>query len=304
MRLLILSSVCFVLVVVSILITGWFFTSRQTPIDSGVRVMVDTNYYPPIPVLKEGVARPTLTARAVYAMDVDSGVTLYEKNADERLLPASTTKIITALVALDYYPLDKVLTVGSLNVDGQKMRLVPGERIKVADLITGLLVYSANDAAEVLAQNYEGGKVNFVNDMNRKAKEIFLRDTLYRNPAGYDEEGQFTTARDLARLAAYAMKYDFFAKTVARKEAYAESVDKKFKHKLTNLNQLIGEVQGVLGVKTGWTEKAKENLVTYLERDGKKIMIVVLGSDDRFGETQKLIDWIFSNFTWKDVRSL
>lgn len=241
------------------------------------------------------------SAVSVLAVDAESGVTLFEKNPDIKLLPASTTKIITALVTLDYYPPNAVLQVSDILVDGQKMDLVPGEKISVDSLLKGLLIISANDAAEVLAQNYPGGTKGFVLAMNEKAKRINLENTFFTNPSGLDTEGHLSTARDLVRAATYAMKNPYFSEIVATKQTIVASVDNQIIHPLTNINQLIGEIDGVLGVKTGWTEFANENLVTYVERDGRKVVISLLGSQDRFGETENLINWIYGNYLWSRV---
>ena len=254
-----------------------------------------------LPEIKDDFSFPIVSAQAVLAVDLNSGVTLYEKEADKKLLPASTTKIVTSLVAMEYYPLDKILTVGNVNVDGQKMNLVYGEKISVENLLYGLLVYSANDAAEVLAQNYLGGRNGFVFAMNQKAKELYLTNTYFSNPSGLDGNGHFSTARDLVRVSWVAMKNPLFSKIVSTKEKTIKSEDKKIVHRLTNINKLLNEEEGIMGVKTGWTKEARENLVTYVERDKKKILIAVLGSQDRFGETKELIDWIFENYKWEKV---
>jgi len=258
--------------------------------------------FAPVPIAKESSSFPVISAQAALAVDLSSGISLYEKNPDTTLLPASTTKIITALVALDSYPLEAVLKVGKIKIDGQKMGLVFGEEMKMEDLLYGLLVFSANDAAEVLAQDYPGGYDVFVDAMNAKAKELSLENTKFYNPSGVDGNGHVTTARDLIRVSEVAMRNPEFAKIVGTKEITVTSIDGKIKHRLTNINLLLGKVPGVIGVKTGWTENARENLVTYLERDDKKVMIALLGSQDRFGETKELIDWIFANYEWKEVK--
>ena len=237
-------------------------------------------------------------AKSALAVDLDSGKVLYEKNSDEPLLPASTTKIVTALVSLDSYPLNQVIKVENVSVDGQKMGLVPGEEIKVEDLIYGLLIASANDAAEVLAYNFPGGRDFFVAAMNAKANILGLKNTFFTNPTGLDQSGQITTAKDLVDISTFAMKNPVFSNAVSTKGITVKSIDGKYTHKLTNVNQLLGRVNGVLGVKTGWTEEAGGNLVSYVERNNKKIMIAVLGSQDRFGETKILIDWVFNNYNY------
>jgi D-alanyl-D-alanine carboxypeptidase (penicillin-binding protein 5/6) len=257
---------------------------------------------PLLPTFTGKSPEPQLTANAIYVLDSQSQVTLYEKNPDLRVLPASTTKMVTALVSLDYFLPDEVIVVGNeVFVEGQKMGLVPGEKIMVEDLLYGLLVYSGNDAAEVLAKNYPGGRSSFVSAMNLKAKELNLENTSFYNPSGLDGNGHMTSARDLARVAIFGMKNSLFRKIVGTESTIVEDVDGNFRHKLVNLNELLGKEEGVLGVKTGWTESALENLVTYIEKDDKKIIIVVLGSQDRFGETKKLIDWVFENYEWKNV---
>ena len=252
-----------------------------------------------IPILKDGIGFPVFSAQAVFAYDLDSGIVLYEKNPDLKLLPASTTKIITALVALDTYSLDEYVKVDKFYVEGQKMGLVAGEVIKIEDLLYGMLVYSANDAAEVLARIYPEGREGFIIAMNTKAKEIGMDSSNFLNPVGLD--GNTSSARDLVRASTVAMRNTNFAKIVGTKEVTIKSIDQKISHKIKNINELLGEVPGVLGVKTGWTENARENLVTYMDRDGHRIAISVLGSQDRFGETKELINWIFENYKWEKV---
>jgi len=277
--------------------------------------------YEKLPTLKnESISFPILSAQAVLAVDLDSSKTLFEKNPDASLFPASTTKIVTALVSTDYYNLDDVITIKDPRIDGQKMGLQKGEEMKVEDLLYGLLIYSANDAAEVLAQNYcekdstpsiplvnpyqdkTCGEDVFVSRMNKLAHDLHLTNTNFTNPSGLDNPNHISTARDLVRVAKYAMKNKEFAKIVSTKELLVQSIDGKTKHKLVNINELVGQVDGVLGIKTGWTENARENLITYIKRDDHEIIIALLGSQDRFGETKELINWIFDNYEWKEIQ--
>jgi D-alanyl-D-alanine carboxypeptidase (penicillin-binding protein 5/6) len=298
MRLLWISAATFILLVVNL-----FGFPKNPPVyvqNSSQDKVLDVKTQV-LPVIAPDSTFPLLSAQAVLAMDLETGTMLYEKNSSSPFLPASTTKIVTALTAMDFYPPDLVLEVGKVSVEGQKMRLVEGEKLRVIDLLYGLLIFSANDAAEVLAANFPGGRDFFVTSMNLQAKKYGLNNSYFTNPSGLDGPLQVTTATDLARISEIAMLNPTFAKIVGTKQVTLTSVDGKNSHPLTNINELIGNVDGVLGVKTGWTEEARENLVTYLERDGKKIMIVVLGSQDRFGETKELIDWIFANYEWKEV---
>lgn len=259
--------------------------------------------FPDNPVLNATTNFPIISAQGALAVDLNSGVSLYEKNPDAALLPASTTKIVTALTALDTYALDQIMVIPKgVSVDGQKMGLFPGEQMKFEDLLYGLLVFSANDAAETLAINYPGGYDAFIVAMNAKAKELSMASSNFENPVGLDNYNQVTTAKDLVRVSEVAMRNPEFAKIVGTKSITVSDITGKSKYSLNNVNELLGKVPGVLGVKTGWTENARENLVTYIERDGHKIMIAVLGSQDRFGETKEMIDWIFANYKWEEVK--
>jgi D-alanyl-D-alanine carboxypeptidase len=277
--------------------------SNQIPeIFKNLSVDSSQKNFPPNPVLGTSTSFPVLSAQGALAVDLDSGVSLYEKNPDSPLLPASTTKIVTALVSLDTYQLDQILTVGKISVDGQKMGLYQGEQLSFENLLYGLLVYSANDAAEVLAQDYPGGYDAFIAAMNVKAKDLSMVNSHFDNPVGLDTDNQHSTARDLVRVSEIAMRNPEFAKIVGTEEITFSDVSGKAKYNLKNINELLGSVPGVLGVKTGWTENARENLVTYINRDGHKVMIALLGSQDRFGETKELIDWIFANYQWNEVK--
>ncbi len=258
----------------------------------------------PIPKLKEVSSYPVVSAQSVFAVDLDSGVVLYEKNPDALLLPASTTKIVTALTAMDHFKMDDILVVGDINVDGRKMGLVKDESLTFEDLLYGLLVLSANDAAEVIAANYPGGRQSFVMAMNLKAKQLNLEKTSFNNPAGFDAKEQLTTARDLIRAAEVAMQNKDFAKIVGTEQKLVRSQDGTKTHLLHTTNELLGSTEGVLGVKTGWTENARENLVTYVDRDGRKVMVALLASQDRFGETKEIVEWIYDSYNWESVNYL
>jgi D-alanyl-D-alanine carboxypeptidase len=174
--------------------------------------------------------------------------------------------------------------------------------MKFEDLLYGLLVYSANDAAETLAQDFPGGYDVFITAMNQKATDLSMKNSHFDNPVGLDTDGQHSTAKDLIRASEVAMRNPTFSKIVGTKNIIVKDDSGKISYSLKNVNELLGVVPGVMGVKTGWTENARENLVTYIERDNHKIMIALLGSQDRFGETKELIDWIFTNYKWQEVK--
>lgn len=260
-------------------------------------------YLPPTesPINTTGVKAPWLSARGAVVIDVDDKTILYAKNPDLKLLPASTTKIMTGLVVLENYSLDQVITIDSVHQTGQVMKLEPGETITVENLLYGLLVLSANDAATILAQHFPGGEDKFIDAMNQKAKNLGLSGTQFTNASGLDAYGHYTTAHDLALIAAAAMKNETFKKIVATKETVVTNTDGTITHDLETINQLLGLVPGLAGVKTGWTDLAGECFVAYVTRGGRNIITVVLGSADRFEESAALIEWVFANFTWQAV---
>lgn len=259
------------------------------------------------PVNITDIPAPFLTAKSAVVMDRDSGVLLYEKNSNVRLLPASTVKIMTALVTLENYDLKQVLVVPPVSYEGQDMQLLEGEQITVENLLYGLLISSANDAASALAQNYPGGEKEFVAAMNEKAEELNLKNTFFTNPTGMDEEEiftvplSFTSTLDLARLTSYALKNPIFTQIVATPKMVVTDISGKIVHELFNINELLGQLEGVKGVKTGWTEEAGECLISFTEREGKGIITVILGSEDRFGESRALIQWAFANHQWQEL---
>ena len=243
---------------------------------------------------------PTVTANSLAVIDVDSGVVLWEKNSQVATSPASTTKMMTALVSLENYQLGQILTVGDLSkVDGQKIKLKEGEKLTVENLLYAMLVGSANDAAITLAENFPGGQSGFVWAMNQKAVEMGLKNTHFTNPVGYDDANHYSSASDLGAIAIQAIKSSEIAKIVATEKIDFTDVSGKIRHSVSNVNTLVGKLPGVKGIKTGWTQVAGECLVSLVERDNHRVVISLLGSQDRFKETQAIIEWVFGNFQWE-----
>ncbi len=206
---------------------------------------------------------------------------------------------MTALVASDYFKQNSVLTVSSsAYIPGSRVGLINGEDLSFRSMLYGMLLNSGNDAAFAIAENYPGGVLGFVSAMNKKAAEMNLKNSHFDNPAGFDSPNHYSSAADLAKITGEAIKNYQLARIFATKETNIVSLNKRYTHQLLNLNKLLADVNGVLGVKTGTTEGAKENLVTLVEREGHRVLLVVLGSNDRFGETTRLIDWTYSNFEW------
>lgn len=241
---------------------------------------------------------PQITATSSVVLDVDSSVVMYEKNADTPLAPASTVKIMTALVGLDHFRPDDVVEVTEINTEPRVMGLAIGEKITVESLLYGILMHSANDAAVAIAASYPGGTDAFVSKMNEKAASLHLSHTHFTNPVGFDDPDEYITARDLSRLGLVALKNPLLSKIVSTRTITVSDVSYTRFHDLTNVNQLLGRYPGVAGFKTGFTEEAGENLIAYAIRPNGKILTVVLGSRDRFGDTENLLTWSFTNFHW------
>ena len=255
----------------------------------------------PYPVNVTGYHPQGLTAQGVLVADLSSAVILYQKNPDLGLSPASTTKIMTALVALEYFSLDQVLTVKTVIREGRVMELMPSEEITAENLLYGILVHSANDAAYTLAENYPGGVKAFVKKMNEKADKLGLKNTHFENPIGFESSNQHTSAFDLFSLTIRALQNKTFAKIVGTPSITVHDQEFKHFHFLQNVNELLGKIPGVAGIKTGFTENAGECLVNLTKKSDHEILTVVLKSEDRFGETEMLLDWVFLNNHWQEV---
>lgn len=246
----------------------------------------------PIPYLKFPYY-PEVTAEGIYLVDLPSFTPVFARNENLKLFPASTTKILTALVAYEIYKPDQVIIVKKTITDGQVMGLVVGEKITVENILYGTLVYSGNDAAYVLADNY--GYDRFVNLMNKKAWTLGMKNSHFSNPNGLDSGSQFSTAFDLSLAARELLKNPYLAKIVSTKEITISDVDFKYFHQLNNVNKLLGEIQGLGGLKTGYTENAGENLISFYKTNGHQFVIVILKSLDRFNDTRNIIKWIEEN---------
>ena len=271
---------------------------RGTPVIRETSLVIPTSAV--VPVSKNRLNIPRLSAYAAIVIDKESGSILYSKNPDTQLFPASITKLMTAVVALDTFQLDKVVTITKESqAVGSTMKLQANEKISVENLLKGLLISSGNDAAYALAEAYSGGYEKFVEAMNTKAQALHMERTTYKNVSGVEQDGHVTTVRDIATLAQDAMTYQFVREKAPLEKAVVTDTTNQITHELQSTDKLLGKVVGLEGIKTGWTTQAGECLVAQVTRNGHTIISVVLKSDDRFGETEYLIEWAFSNYTWK-----
>jgi len=241
----------------------------------------------------------SISAEAVVAYDVSGSKIIAGKNEHERLMPASTTKMMTAMIAMEEYDPEEIVTISrAAEAIGHAIDIVPGERLLVIDLIKAMLVNSGNDAAVSLADHHPGGYQTFVNLMNRKAVALGLKDTHFSNVSGVEAGDHYGSAYDLSLIANELMKNPTLKGFVGAKEDVIYTTDKQIVHKLKNLNELLWTVPGVIGVKTGWTEVAGDCLATYVTRNGHDIITVVLKSKDRFADSTILIEWVFKTYEW------
>lgn len=235
-----------------------------------------------------------ISTPAYIVYDPEARVVIAEKNSRLRFTPASSAKIMTALVALESYKLDDILTVPSLaTVEGSSMGLFEEEKISVQSLLYGLMLPSGNDAAFTLASNFKSGYSGFVEEMNKKAKALDMNNTRFVDPAGYDD-ANYTTAYDMARLGALALQNDSLRKVVSTKNIIVKDETGSITHNLTNLNELLG-YNGVDGIKTGFTEEAGGVLVTSLIHDHRRYIIVLFKSEDRFYDTRTIMNSIIDS---------
>lgn len=241
-----------------------------------------------------------VSARSAILMDAQTGRILYEKNADRQSLIASTTKIMTALVVCEQTNvLDRVrIPKEAVGIEGSSMYLQEGEVLTVQDLLYGLMLRSGNDAAVALAI-YCGGTVEgFAELMNDKAHLLGMHDTHFVNPNGLDSPGHYSTARDMAVLAAYAMDNPIFAKTVSTKTVHIGS------RVLQNHNKLLWLLEGADGVKTGFTKAAGRILVSSCTRQGRRLIAVTMNDGNDWQDHQQLMESGFSDYTVRKIVSV
>lgn len=238
-----------------------------------------------------------VSAQKAILMDAQTGRVLYEKNADDRSLIASTTKIMTALVVCEHCNvLDRMkIPKEAVGIEGSSMYLKEGETLSIQELLYGLMLRSGNDAAAALAI-YCGGTVEgFAAMMNDKARVLGLAQTHFENPHGLDSTHHYSTARDLAVLTAYAMKNPIFYQTVSTKSVTVGS------RTMQNHNKLLWRVEGADGVKTGYTKAAGRILVSSATRDGRRLICVTINDGNDWVDHSTLLEKGFSEYSVKQL---
>ncbi|MDE2026617.1 MAG: D-alanyl-D-alanine carboxypeptidase [Patescibacteria group bacterium] len=235
-----------------------------------------------------------VSAKSALSYDLTTNTPLFELDPKVKLPMASLTKIMTAVIALEHpKPDDQYIVRGDALVGEDSMGLSEGEILDLQDLLYGLILHSGNDAAEVLAENFPGGRGQFIDAMNKKAVALGLTNTHFTNPTGLEGDGsQYTTAYDLLTLTRYALETFPAFDDVAAAATYTISQTQTHKeYDLENETNLLTTYPGVKGVKTGYTPEAGLCLVTYLDYKGHKIIAIVLGSEDRRDDMKEILDY-------------
>lgn len=252
----------------------------------------------------EKQGEPLLEARAALLIDRQSGRILYAKNENEMLPIASTTKIMTALLAIELCDPSEIVTASAnaSGTSGTSLYLGAGEELTMDQMLKGLLLRSANDAAVAIAEHIDGSTAQFAERMNERAKSLWA-DAHFLNPHGLDEKDHGASALGLAKIACEALKNESFRQYVTTQSATLPWRDSQYDRLLTNKNKLLKTYDGATGIKTGFTSKAGRCLVFSAEREGMELVGVLLNCGAWFDEAKELLDWAFDKYSLERIAS-
>lgn len=250
-----------------------------------------------MPVRAYGAQEPSVSAQTGIVMEAASGRVIWERRADEPMLIASTTKIMTALVVLEHCDMDEVVTVDPAwtGIEGSSMYLAPGQELTVRELLYGLMLASGNDAAVALACVTAGSVEAFADIMNEKAQALGCANTHFANANGLDDPEHYASARDMALITREALGHEEFCRIVSTTSKKVG--DSTF----VNHNRLLRQCEGVFGVKTGYTMAAGRTLVTACERQGLTLICVTLSDPDDWDDHDALYAWAYGQYARDDV---
>lgn len=239
-------------------------------------------------------AKPAISAQSAILINISNGDTIAEYNADKKQGMASTTKIMTAIVAIENGDLEKkyAIPAKAIGVEGSSLYLKTGEEMTLRELITGLMLRSANDAAEAIAIIVGGSVENFANMMNEKATSLGLSNTHFTNPHGLADDNHYTTARELAIITSYALKNETFRSICSLKTASLPGAD--YPRQVANHNKMLSIYDGAYGVKTGFTKSTGRCLVSAAERGGVNLVAVTLNAPNDWNDHSAMLDYGFS----------
>ena len=297
----------YLLITFFIIITSLNCSFADDYLEDNPTVDVSSEISETIAQTTDSLEASSINSRSCIVYDRNSHMILYGKNETKQVKMASTTKIMTSLVIIENCDLSETIEVSkkAASTGGSRLGLKTGDKITIKDLLYGLMLCSGNDAAVALAEYASGDIQSFADLMNKKAVELGLTNTHYESPHGLDSDGHYTTAYELAILTDYALKNETFSKIVGTKN-YTVTIN-GYPKNLSNTNELLGYLNGVYGVKTGFTNGANRCLVTACKRDEMDIICVVLGADTKKYRTQdsiKLIEYAFKNFTYINANDL
>lgn len=250
-------------------------------------------------------ASPQISARSAILIDADSGRIMFSKSADERLAMASTTKIITAVTALesDGFDIDRTIEISehAAGVEGSSIYLQKGEKISMRSLLYGLMLSSGNDAAVAIAEAVSGDETSFAELMNKKVGEIGATSTHLSNPNGLPNDEHYSTAYDMAKITSYALKNPLFAEIVSSKTHRIDDSGAAYPRTIKNHNKLLSMYDGCIGVKTGFTKTAGRCLVSAARRNNMTLVCVTLNAPDDWNDHINLLDFGFKNYKMTTV---
>lgn len=296
------------ILIIFLLISSTFYISfADDYIENNITIDVDSEISEAVSKTDDTLLPSSINSRSCIVFDRNSHMILYGKNENSQVKMASTTKIMTAIIVIENGNLKDTVEVSkkAASTGGSRLGLKAGDKITVHDLLYGLMLVSGNDAAVCLAEHVGGDIEGFANLMNKKASELSLTNTHYESPHGLDSDGHYTTAYELAVLSDYALKNETFSKIVATKN-YTVTIN-GYPKNLSNTNELLGNLNGIYGIKTGFTNGANRCLVTACKRNDMDIICVVLGADTKKFRTQdsiKLIEFAFKNYTYINANDI
>jgi D-alanyl-D-alanine carboxypeptidase len=255
------------------------------------------------PVESSPPPAPAVSAEAAALIDVRSGRIIYSKNGDEPRLIASLTKIMTAIVAIEYGDLSDRVKVGrnAFGKEGSSLYLQLGEEMSLENMLYGLMLRSGNDAATAIAEHVGGSVEGFAYLMNRKAEELGLAHTHFVNPHGLDEEGHYASANDLARLTAYALRNPTFQEIVRTPVKTVPNPNGKWNYRWRNKNKMLLFYEGADGVKTGYTKAAGRGLVSSATRNGQQLAVVTLNAPNDWSDHTALLNYGFAHYPLETI---
>lgn len=298
----------FTILIIFLFTSSTFYISfADDYIENNITIDVDSEISEAISKTDNTLLPSSINSRSCVVFDRNSHMILYGKNENSQVKMASTTKIMTAIIVIENSNLKDTVEVSkkAASTGGSRLGLKAGDKITVHDLLYGLMLVSGNDAAVCLAEHVGGNIEGFANLMNKKASELSLSNTHYESPHGLDSDGHYTTAYELAVLSDYALKNETFSKIVATKN-YTLTIN-GYPKNLSNTNELLGNLNGIYGIKTGFTNGANRCLVTACKRNDMDIICVVLGADTKKFRTQdsiKLIEFAFKNYTYINANDI